>query len=219
MRKVRLGRTGVEVSAVSLGTWGHGGPSKSGSTSVGWSGHDDALAREAIVTAWSGSRDIRSRSFTRSSELSSPMLQTVVCCWVSGNPSRPPPLRHSVTLFPPKRRSGSGSSTVPRARSLRGRVASCGLPVAGCRLRVDLEAAKGGERSVASAFQAGAFGRPFSQPAKRAIETRGNRPLMRGGEAADGTSGSSLELRRATGVLFGDLKCLVLRDFSLRRRE
>lgn len=52
MRRVRLGRTGIEVSAVSLGTWGHGGPSHSGSTPVGWSGHDDALAREAIVTAW-----------------------------------------------------------------------------------------------------------------------------------------------------------------------
>jgi myo-inositol catabolism protein IolS len=52
MRRVRLGRTGVEVPAVSLGTWGHGGPRKSGESSVGWSGNDDRLASEALVRAW-----------------------------------------------------------------------------------------------------------------------------------------------------------------------
>jgi aryl-alcohol dehydrogenase-like predicted oxidoreductase len=52
MKKIRLGRTNVEVPAISLGTWGHGGPhvSETGG-SVGWSGHDDAQAREALVAA------------------------------------------------------------------------------------------------------------------------------------------------------------------------
>ncbi len=39
------------ISAVSLGTWGHGGPNVAGDVPVGWSGHDDARAREAIVAA------------------------------------------------------------------------------------------------------------------------------------------------------------------------
>lgn len=53
MRYVRLGRTNVQVSAVSLGTWGQGGPRVSGDTdaSVGWSGNDDAAALEALVLA------------------------------------------------------------------------------------------------------------------------------------------------------------------------
>lgn len=53
MRSIRLGRTNVQVSAVSLGTWGHGGErvTESGA-SVGWSGHDDGAAREAIVAAY-----------------------------------------------------------------------------------------------------------------------------------------------------------------------
>lgn len=53
MRKIRLGRTDVHVPAVSLGTWGHGGPrvTESG-VSVGWSGHDDNAAKEAIVAAY-----------------------------------------------------------------------------------------------------------------------------------------------------------------------
>ncbi|HEX2061041.1 MAG TPA: aldo/keto reductase [Thermoanaerobaculia bacterium] len=52
MRKIRLGRTHVRVPAVSLGTWGHGGPrvNETGD-SVGWSGHDDAQAREALIAA------------------------------------------------------------------------------------------------------------------------------------------------------------------------
>ena len=52
MRKIRLGRTGRLVSAVSLGTWGHGGTNISDGNPVGWSGHDDAEARKAILTAF-----------------------------------------------------------------------------------------------------------------------------------------------------------------------
>jgi aryl-alcohol dehydrogenase-like predicted oxidoreductase len=53
MRMIRFGRTNVEVPAISLGTWGHGGPRQvEGGASVGWSGHDDLLAREALVAAW-----------------------------------------------------------------------------------------------------------------------------------------------------------------------
>ena len=51
MRTIRLGRTNTQVSAVSLGTWGHGGPNVSDGASVGWSGHDDRLAKEALVEA------------------------------------------------------------------------------------------------------------------------------------------------------------------------
>ena len=52
MRYIRFGRTNVEVPAVSLGTWGHGGPNVSEGVSVGWSGHDDALAKAAIVASY-----------------------------------------------------------------------------------------------------------------------------------------------------------------------
>lgn len=51
MRTIRLGRTNVDVAAVSLGTWGHGGPETSEGTPVGWSGHDDRKAKEALVEA------------------------------------------------------------------------------------------------------------------------------------------------------------------------
>jgi aryl-alcohol dehydrogenase-like predicted oxidoreductase len=51
MRTVRLGRTDAAVSAVSLGTWGHGGPNVSDGASVGWTGHDDRKAKEALVEA------------------------------------------------------------------------------------------------------------------------------------------------------------------------
>lgn len=51
MRNLRFGRTNVQVPAVSLGTWGHGGPNVSGGVSVGWSGHDDRLATEALLKA------------------------------------------------------------------------------------------------------------------------------------------------------------------------
>lgn len=53
MRKIRLGRTNVEVAAVSLGTWGHGGPRVTeGGESVGWSGNDDDLAKAALLASW-----------------------------------------------------------------------------------------------------------------------------------------------------------------------
>lgn len=53
MRKIRFGRTNVDVPAISLGTWGHGGPNVTpAGASVGWSGHDDAQAKEALVAAY-----------------------------------------------------------------------------------------------------------------------------------------------------------------------
>jgi aryl-alcohol dehydrogenase-like predicted oxidoreductase len=53
MRLIRFGRTNVSVPAVSLGTWGHGGPRVSDSgESVGWGGHDDALAKEALLAGY-----------------------------------------------------------------------------------------------------------------------------------------------------------------------
>jgi myo-inositol catabolism protein IolS len=51
MRTIRLGRTNVAVSAISLGTWGHGGPNVSDGRSVGWSGHNDEDALEALLVA------------------------------------------------------------------------------------------------------------------------------------------------------------------------
>lgn len=51
MRTLRFGRTGVTVPAISLGTWGHGGPRTSEGISVGWSGHDDHTARAALIAA------------------------------------------------------------------------------------------------------------------------------------------------------------------------
>lgn len=51
MRTIRLGRTNVHLPAISLGTWGHGGPNTNEGASVGWSGHDDNLAKEALVEA------------------------------------------------------------------------------------------------------------------------------------------------------------------------
>ena len=52
MRKVRLGRTGVQVSAIACGTWAHGGPKKVGGMEVGWAGHDDQRAIEALEAAY-----------------------------------------------------------------------------------------------------------------------------------------------------------------------
>lgn len=51
MRRIRLGRTNVEVPAISLGTWGHGGPNVNNGVNVGWTGHDDNEAHAALVTA------------------------------------------------------------------------------------------------------------------------------------------------------------------------
>lgn len=53
MRKIRFGRTNERVPVISLGTWGHGGLNVTpGGVSVGWSGHDDAKAEEALVAAY-----------------------------------------------------------------------------------------------------------------------------------------------------------------------
>src|SRR5207248_6127005 len=52
MKTIRLGRTNVHVPAISLGTWGHGGPNTHEGVSVGWAGHDDRLAKEALVEAY-----------------------------------------------------------------------------------------------------------------------------------------------------------------------
>lgn len=53
MRRVRLGRTGVEVPAIGFGTWGHGGSNENyEGSSVGWSGHDDEAARASLVRGW-----------------------------------------------------------------------------------------------------------------------------------------------------------------------
>jgi aryl-alcohol dehydrogenase-like predicted oxidoreductase len=52
MRLLRFGRTDHYVSAVSLGTWGQGGPRLSRGESVGWSGNDDAQATAALQRAY-----------------------------------------------------------------------------------------------------------------------------------------------------------------------
>ena len=52
MRTLRFGRTNVQVPAISLGTWGHGGPNVNNGASVGWTGHDDRQAKEALVAAY-----------------------------------------------------------------------------------------------------------------------------------------------------------------------
>jgi myo-inositol catabolism protein IolS len=51
MRQVRFGRTNRNVAAVSLGTWGHGGPRISGGRPVGWSGNVDQDAEKALLRA------------------------------------------------------------------------------------------------------------------------------------------------------------------------
>ncbi len=52
MEKIRFGRTNARLPTISLGTWGHGGPNTSEGISVGWSGHDDRLAKEALISAY-----------------------------------------------------------------------------------------------------------------------------------------------------------------------
>lgn len=51
MNTVRFGRTGVEVSAVGLGTWAHGGPNTVHGRPVGWFGVTRAEARRTLVAA------------------------------------------------------------------------------------------------------------------------------------------------------------------------
>ena len=52
MRKITLGRTGVKVSAISLGTWSYGGANKSGKHSVGWAGQSDNDSTAGLKRAW-----------------------------------------------------------------------------------------------------------------------------------------------------------------------
>lgn len=52
MRNITLGRTGVEVSAISLGTWSYGGNNTSGNRSVGWGGQSDHDSTAALTRAW-----------------------------------------------------------------------------------------------------------------------------------------------------------------------
>jgi aryl-alcohol dehydrogenase-like predicted oxidoreductase len=54
MQTIRFGRTNALIPTVSLGTWGQGGPNTNEGTAVGWSGHDDRLAKEALVAAHRG---------------------------------------------------------------------------------------------------------------------------------------------------------------------
>ncbi len=52
MRTVRFGRTEIEISAVSLGTWAHGGPNIVSGRPVGWFGVDEALARQTLLESY-----------------------------------------------------------------------------------------------------------------------------------------------------------------------
>lgn len=52
MQRIRLGRTDASVPRVSVGTWGHSGPRRVKRHAVGWTGQDDAAARQALLAAW-----------------------------------------------------------------------------------------------------------------------------------------------------------------------
>ena len=52
MRKIVLGRTNIEVSAISLGTWAFGGANMSGKIAVGWAGQNHNDSRAVLKRAW-----------------------------------------------------------------------------------------------------------------------------------------------------------------------
>ncbi len=52
METVILGKTGVTVPRVSLGTWSYGGENISGDMSVGWAGQTDKNSCSAMIRAW-----------------------------------------------------------------------------------------------------------------------------------------------------------------------
>ena len=52
MRKIILGKTNCEVSAISLGTWAFGGESMSGKFSVGWGGQTEKDSEKTLIRAW-----------------------------------------------------------------------------------------------------------------------------------------------------------------------
>ena len=49
MRKIILGKTGAEVSVISLGTWSYGGANKQGEIPVGWEGQQDNDSINALL--------------------------------------------------------------------------------------------------------------------------------------------------------------------------
>ena len=49
MRKITLGKTNAEVSAISLGTWSYGGANKHGEIPVGWEGQQDNDSVNALL--------------------------------------------------------------------------------------------------------------------------------------------------------------------------
>ena len=52
MEMFRLGRTGLEVGRVALGSWSYGGINRVGEQDVGWSGHDSDRALAALKEAY-----------------------------------------------------------------------------------------------------------------------------------------------------------------------
>ena len=52
MKKIVLGRTNIEVSAISLGTWAFGGANMNGKFAVGWGGQKDSESRSALLSTW-----------------------------------------------------------------------------------------------------------------------------------------------------------------------
>jgi aryl-alcohol dehydrogenase-like predicted oxidoreductase len=51
VQHIRFGRTDQRISAIGLGTWAYGGPKTVGKRAVGWSGHDQGAARQALIEA------------------------------------------------------------------------------------------------------------------------------------------------------------------------
>jgi len=51
MRRITFGRTGTEVSAIAVGTWSFGGEKLVDGTAVGWAGHEDGAAIDALQAA------------------------------------------------------------------------------------------------------------------------------------------------------------------------
>jgi len=49
MKTIRFGRTGLDLPAIGVGTWPHGGPLTRDGVPVGWGGNDDRLARQALI--------------------------------------------------------------------------------------------------------------------------------------------------------------------------
>ncbi len=49
---VQLGRTGVSVSAIGLGTWAHGGAATIAGRPVGWYGTHESDVRKTLIQAW-----------------------------------------------------------------------------------------------------------------------------------------------------------------------